>query len=199
MTSSPSTASARRRPSTRRRERQARALAPNTFAATPVGSGTGYGEIWGVAFWKGKVYGFTNGGQFVLIDPTTGNAMMVTQTPGINVVGRRGHDARARAAVAQFAGPLQEDLAGRLLRLEELVRCADIGGREHLADVRLEVHLLDVVIDFVSFSTHVGSCEHVQRVEREDAGVRIEQLEHADPRHAERGESRCGRSCACRL
>jgi hypothetical protein len=59
-------------------------LAPMTFAATPIGSGTGYGQIWGVAYWKGKVYGFTNAGQFVLIDPTSGNAMMVTQTPGIN-------------------------------------------------------------------------------------------------------------------
>jgi hypothetical protein len=58
-------------------------LAPNTFAASAIGAGTGYSQIWGIAFWKGKVYGFTNGGQFVLIDPTTGNAMMVTQTPGI--------------------------------------------------------------------------------------------------------------------
>jgi hypothetical protein len=58
-------------------------LAPNTFAASAIGSGTGYSQIWGVAFWKGKVYGFTNGGQFVVIDPTTGNAMMITQTPGI--------------------------------------------------------------------------------------------------------------------
>jgi hypothetical protein len=59
-------------------------LAPQTFAASPVGSGTGYGQIWGIAYWKGKVYGFTNGGQFVLIDPMTGTAMMVTQTPGIS-------------------------------------------------------------------------------------------------------------------
>lgn len=55
-------------------------LAPNTFAATPIGNGTGFGQIWGVAFWKGKIFGFTNGGAFVLIDPTTGSAMMVSQT-----------------------------------------------------------------------------------------------------------------------
>jgi len=55
-------------------------LAPMSFAATPVGSGTGYGQIWGVAYWKGKVYGFTNSGAFVLIDPTTGTAQMVSQT-----------------------------------------------------------------------------------------------------------------------
>jgi hypothetical protein len=58
-------------------------LSPQTFAATPVGSGTGYGEIWGVAYWKDKVYGFTNNGHFLLIDPTTGVATMVSQTPGI--------------------------------------------------------------------------------------------------------------------
>ncbi len=55
-------------------------LAPNTFAATPVGTGTGFGEIWGVAFWKGKIFGFTNGGAFVLIDATSGTAQMVSQT-----------------------------------------------------------------------------------------------------------------------
>ncbi|HUS30103.1 MAG TPA: hypothetical protein VMZ53_16465 [Kofleriaceae bacterium] len=59
-------------------------LAPNTFAASAIGGGTGYSQIWGVAFFKGKVYGFTNGGQFVLIDPSNGGAMMVTQTPGIS-------------------------------------------------------------------------------------------------------------------
>jgi hypothetical protein len=55
-------------------------LAPNTFAATPVGNGTGFGQIWGVAYWKGKIFGFTNGGAFVLIDPTSGTATMVSQT-----------------------------------------------------------------------------------------------------------------------
>lgn len=59
-------------------------LAPQTFAATPIGSGTGYGQIWGIAYWKDKVYGFTNAGQFVLIDPTTGSATMVSQQSGMN-------------------------------------------------------------------------------------------------------------------
>lgn len=54
-------------------------LAPQTFTATPVGTtDTGYGEIWGLAYWKGKVYGFTNGGQFILIDPMTGVATLVS-------------------------------------------------------------------------------------------------------------------------
>ena len=59
-------------------------LAQASFTATPIGSGdTGFSEIWGVAFWKSKIYGFTNGGQFILIDPTTGSATMVSQTPGV--------------------------------------------------------------------------------------------------------------------
>jgi len=32
-------------------------LAPQTFAATAVGSDIGYGEIWGVAYWKDKIFG----------------------------------------------------------------------------------------------------------------------------------------------
>lgn len=55
-------------------------LAPQTFAATAVGSGTGFGMIWGVAFWKNKIYGFTDGGDFILIDPMTGVATRVTST-----------------------------------------------------------------------------------------------------------------------
>ena len=55
-------------------------LAPQTFAATAVGSGTGFGMIWGVAFWKNKIYGFTDGGDFILIDPMTGVASRVTST-----------------------------------------------------------------------------------------------------------------------
>lgn len=55
-------------------------LASNSFAATPIGSGTGFSDIWGVAFWKNKIYGFTDGGDFVLIDPATGVATRVTST-----------------------------------------------------------------------------------------------------------------------
>ena len=53
-------------------------LATGTFSATAIGAGTGYSEIWGLAFWKGKVYGFTDQGEFVLIDPTTGVATLVS-------------------------------------------------------------------------------------------------------------------------
>jgi hypothetical protein len=49
-----------------------------TFAAQPVGSDTGNIDIWGVAFWGDRIYGFTEGGAFVLIDPATGAASFVT-------------------------------------------------------------------------------------------------------------------------
>jgi hypothetical protein len=52
-------------------------LASVTFAATPIGSNTGANQIWGVAYWKGKVFGFTQGGDFLTIDPTTGVATVV--------------------------------------------------------------------------------------------------------------------------
>lgn len=55
-------------------------LAPQTFAATPVGTGTGFSDIWGVAYFKGKIYGFTEGGAFVLIDPNTGAATIVSNS-----------------------------------------------------------------------------------------------------------------------
>jgi len=52
-------------------------LAPISFNATPAPASTGYGQIWGVAFWKGKVFGFTQTGQFITIDPQTGTATLV--------------------------------------------------------------------------------------------------------------------------
>lgn len=52
-------------------------LAPQSFAGTAVGTDIGYAEIWGVAFWKNKIFGFTHAGQFVTIDPTTGAGTLV--------------------------------------------------------------------------------------------------------------------------
>lgn len=52
-------------------------LAPVTFQATPAPAATGHSRIWGVAFWKGRVFGFTEGGQFLTIDPQTGAATIV--------------------------------------------------------------------------------------------------------------------------
>lgn len=53
-------------------------LAPGTFAATPIGTDIGFSDIWGVAFWKSKIYGFTDTGQFILIDPTSGAGSLVS-------------------------------------------------------------------------------------------------------------------------
>ncbi len=52
-------------------------LAPQSFAATAVGTDIGYADIWGIAFWKDKIFGFTESGQFVTIDPTTGAGTLV--------------------------------------------------------------------------------------------------------------------------
>ena len=49
-----------------------------TGAATPIGtSDTGVADIWGLGFWKDKVYGFTDYNEFVLIDIHTGVAQLV--------------------------------------------------------------------------------------------------------------------------
>lgn len=48
---------------------------PATWTATIIGSGTGYNDIFGLAFWGDKIYGFVSGsstGKIVTIDPTTG-------------------------------------------------------------------------------------------------------------------------------
>ncbi len=55
-------------------------LAPTTFAATPAAMPTGYTDIWGVAFWKDKVFGFTNSGQFITIDPMTGVGTLISSS-----------------------------------------------------------------------------------------------------------------------
>lgn len=55
-------------------------LAPVTFKATAAPASTGFGQIWGVAFWKGLVFGFTKDGQFVTINPTTGAATLVASS-----------------------------------------------------------------------------------------------------------------------
>lgn len=50
-------------------------LAPVTFDATPIGSNTGYSDLWGVGFWKGKVFGFAESGEFVLVDTASGTGV----------------------------------------------------------------------------------------------------------------------------
>jgi len=50
---------------------------PATWKAMPIGSGTGYNNIFGLGFWAGTIYGFvddktTHTGKIIKIDPTTG-------------------------------------------------------------------------------------------------------------------------------
>lgn len=52
-------------------------LAPSSFAASPIGNDIGYGDIWGIAYWKDKIFGFTEAGQFITIDPQTGVGTLV--------------------------------------------------------------------------------------------------------------------------
>jgi hypothetical protein len=52
-------------------------LAPNSFAATKIGNDTGFGQIWGLGFWKNKIFGFTRTGNFITIDPSTGVGTLV--------------------------------------------------------------------------------------------------------------------------
>jgi hypothetical protein len=53
-------------------------LSQPTLKATKVGnSNTGFSSIWGVAFWKDKIFGFSESGDFVLIDRATGVGTLV--------------------------------------------------------------------------------------------------------------------------
>ena len=50
---------------------------PTTWAATPIGTGTNYNNIFGLGFWAGTIYGFvddktTHTGKIIKIDPTSG-------------------------------------------------------------------------------------------------------------------------------
>lgn len=52
-------------------------LAPGTFAATPIGTTTGFTGLWGVGYWRDRVFGFSSGGSFVGIDTTTGQGTLI--------------------------------------------------------------------------------------------------------------------------
>jgi hypothetical protein len=53
-------------------------LAAGTFTASPAPNPTGFTDVWGVAFWKGQVFGFTDTGQFITIDPQTGVGTLIS-------------------------------------------------------------------------------------------------------------------------
>ena len=56
-------------------------LAPVTFDATPIGTATGASTLWGVGFWKDRVFAFGDDGSFVLIDEATGVATPISTSP----------------------------------------------------------------------------------------------------------------------
>jgi hypothetical protein len=49
-----------------------------TGAATVIGE-TGFTNVWGLGFWKGTVFGFTKGMQFIAINPKTGAGTLARQ------------------------------------------------------------------------------------------------------------------------
>jgi hypothetical protein len=53
---------------------------PATGTATIIGA-IGFDQIWGLGFWKNRVFGFTQTGQFISIDPRTGAGTLVRRFP----------------------------------------------------------------------------------------------------------------------
>jgi hypothetical protein len=51
-------------------------LDPATGFATSIGQ-TGFNGIWGLSYWKGKLYGFTSSGHLLLLDAVTGKGTLV--------------------------------------------------------------------------------------------------------------------------
>ena len=47
-------------------------LTPTSFAATPIGSNTGFDHLWGIGFWGTRVFGFSERGTLSVIDSVTG-------------------------------------------------------------------------------------------------------------------------------
>lgn len=55
-------------------------LQPGTLGATPIGTNTSYGQIYGIGFWKNQIFGFTLAGDFIKIDAATGVGVLVQHT-----------------------------------------------------------------------------------------------------------------------
>lgn len=56
-------------------------LTPSTGQVRVVGS-TGFSRIFGLGFWKGNLYGFTDAGELISIDPTNARATLVSDSTG---------------------------------------------------------------------------------------------------------------------
>jgi hypothetical protein len=51
-------------------------VSPDSGEATVIGE-TGFQSIWGVGYWGGQIFGFTDNGEFILIDAATGLGTLV--------------------------------------------------------------------------------------------------------------------------
>jgi hypothetical protein len=57
---------------------------PQTWKATPLGTGTGFDKIFGLGYWNGRIYGFVDdgfaagSGRMIDIDPSTGRAILIS-------------------------------------------------------------------------------------------------------------------------
>ncbi len=61
-------------------------LDPATGAATVIGE-VGFDGVWGLGFWKNRVFGFTSTGDFLLIDPRTGAGTLAGSFPAFPFYG----------------------------------------------------------------------------------------------------------------
>lgn len=54
-------------------------LDPETLTPTAIGDGIGFGGVYGLGYWRGVLYGFTNRGQLISIDPESGEGELVEE------------------------------------------------------------------------------------------------------------------------
>src|SRR5690349_4812038 len=120
----------------------------------------------------------------------------VTTSP--QAAARMGHDNndnKAMLLIAYRTGeprfvtaglPGQKHLTCRLLGLEVAVRLGYVGGGEDLPHVGPQPELVDARERGGEARDPARVAQHVQRVQRGDAGVLVEQLEHRDARRAHR-------------
>ena len=59
---------------------------PATGRATRIGP-VGFTKVWGLGFWQDRVFGFTDQGQFISINPTTGAGTLVRSLPNLHFWG----------------------------------------------------------------------------------------------------------------
>jgi hypothetical protein len=57
-------------------------LTPETGMAVPIGTGTGFGSLFGLGYWRNRLYAFSNSGQLVEINIDTGAGTLLTDMTG---------------------------------------------------------------------------------------------------------------------